>query len=870
MKKALIFIACLTFGFVYAQDYSQIITSHLNENRAQLGLQPQDIENLEVNSHSYSKSLSLENVYATQLINGIPVVNSLSSFAVKNGSVQYAKVAFVANANQKVNTTTPSISASQAIANASTALGITSPSGLQIIETVSSNSFIFNDGSISQENIPVKLVYELNDDNTIKLAWDLSIYYLDGSHYYSVRVDATSGNILSKNDWVVSCTFGERPHGHVNKKLFSGESVLFETTSTSANMTVDAAGGSVYRVFPVPIESPNHGIDQLVNDPADLIASPFGWHDTDGVAGPEFTITRGNNVVARDDIDANNTGGLSPDGGASLTFNFPYQFDTAPVNMLDAATTNLFYWNNIMHDVWYQYGFDEASGNFQDNNYGNGGNGNDFVDAQAQDGGGTNNANFSTPPDGGNGRMQMYLWSPSGPAGEPLTINNGPLMGDYFGVAATFGAPLPEDVPITSDLALVLDDNAGVSVDELDACDMITNGSDLDGKIVVIRRGECEFGFKMLAAENEGAVAVIMVNNVPDAPIAMGPGDVGDQVTIPGIMVSQADGDAIIAALQNGDTVNASLLNAGPYFIDGDLDNGIIAHEYGHGISNRLTGGPNAAGCLGNDEQMGEGWSDWFGLMLTMQATDTRNDINGIGTYATGQPTDGGGIREAPYSTDFSINDYTYDDIKGNVSVPHGVGFVWATMLWEMTWDLVDEYGFDADLYNGTGGNNIAMQLVIDGLKLQGCSPGYIDGRDAILEADMIANGGANECLIWEAFARRGLGFSATQGSSNNLFDGNEAFDLPNNCELSSGDRGSIDNIIIFPNPSNGQVNIRAVQNGGVAVATVYDINGRKMLVQDIDLSNTATLNATSLTIGVYILTINGDNYTHTAKLIIE
>ncbi|GEQ85146.1 peptidase M36 [Patiriisocius marinistellae] len=869
MKKALLLIACLTFGFIQAQDYSQIIKSYLGVNRSQLGLQPQDIENLNVNSHSFSKSLSAENVYVTQLINGIPVVNSISSFVIKGGEVNYAKVGFVVNANQKVNTTTASISASQAINSAASILGVSSPSGLQVLETVSSNSFIFNNGSISQDNIPVKLVYELNENNTLRLAWDLSIYYLDGSHYYSVRVDAISGDIISKNDWVVSCTFGERPHDHVKKQSFLGESVLFESNA----MEVTSAGGAVYRVFPLPTESPNHGTDQLVSDPANAVASPFGWHDNDGVAGAEFTITRGNNVIARDDIDGNNTGGLSPDGGATLTFDFPYQFDTAPVNMLDAATTNLFYWNNIMHDVWYQYGFDEASGNFQDNNYGNGGNGNDFVDAQAQDGGGTNNANFSTPPDGNNGRMQMFLWSPAGPAGDPLTINNGPLMGDYTGVPATFGAPLPEDIAITTDLALVVDDNAGASVDENDACDMITNGTDLDGKIVVIRRGECEFGFKILAAENEGAVAVIMVNNVPDAPIAMGPGDFGDQVTIPGIMVSQADGDAIIAALLNGDTVNGSLINAGPYNIDGDLDNGIIAHEYGHGISNRLTGGPSAAGCLGNEEQMGEGWSDWFGLMLTMQSTDTRTDINGIGTYATGEPTDGGGIREAPYSTDFSINDYTYDDIKGNVSVPHGVGFVWATMLWEMTWDLVDEYGFDADFYNGTGGNNIAMQLVIDGLKLQGCNPGYIDGRDAILEADLIANGGANQCLIWGAFARRGLGVSASQGSSNNLFDGTEAYDEPTtpNCLLANGDRGSIDdNIIIFPNPSNGQVNIRAVQNGGAAVATIYDINGRKMITQDIDLTSTATLNASSLSTGVYILTINGSDYTHTTKLIIE
>ena len=75
-----------------------------------------------------------------------------------------------------------------------------------------------------------------------------------------------------------------------------------------------------------------------------------------------------------------------------------------------AAVTNLFYWNNIIHDVMYLYGFDEASGNFQEDNEGTDGLGSDYVNAEAQDGSGTNNANFFTPADGSNPRMQMFLW----------------------------------------------------------------------------------------------------------------------------------------------------------------------------------------------------------------------------------------------------------------------------------------------------------------------------------------------------------------------------------------------------------------------------------------------------------------------------
>ncbi len=70
-----------------------------------------------------------------------------------------------------------------------------------------------------------------------------------------------------------------------------------------------------------------------------------------------------------------------------------------------------------------------------------------------------------------------------------------------------------------------------------------------------------------------------------------------------------------------------------------------------------------------------------------------------------------------------------------SISSPHGIGTVWATILWDMTWAFIDDYGFDDDIYNGTGGNNIALQLVMDGLKLQPCGTGFVDGRDAILAA---------------------------------------------------------------------------------------------------------------------------------------
>ena len=865
MKKLLYVLSFFMMTIASAQDFNESVSTYLTNNRSGLGLQTQDVSEFNVKSNSFSKSMNLDNVHVNQTYQGIEIFNSTSSFAIQNGTVLNASLSFTNEVAQKVNTTVPTTTAAAAVSSAAGAAGLPTPANLQLLETVGPNSFIFSNGNISLENIPVKLVYQTTVTNRLRLAWDLSIALRDGSHYYSMRIDAVTGEHLDTIDWVVSCNFDAASHTRVNHD--SGQSILFAAKAPSSPM----AFVGDYRVFPIPAESPNHGSDELLSDPSDPIASPFGWHDTNGVAGPEFTTTRGNNVLAQDDINGNNGNGASPDGGTSLVFDFPYDFTQQPVGYLDAATTNLFYLNNIMHDVWYRYGFDEASGNFQANNYGNPGNANDYVLADAQDGSGTNNANFGTPPDGSRPRMQMFLWDgATGPVADILEINNGPLAGIYSGVPAAFGGAIPA-TPLTEDLALVEDDNSTVSTDENDACDPITNGASLAGKIVVIRRGACEFGFKALAAENEGAIAVIMVNNVAGDAIVMAGGAVGASVTIPLFMISDVDGEALISELMAA-TVNGTISGANASLDrDGSLDNGIIGHEYGHGISNRLTGGPTNTSCLGNSEQMGEGWSDYVGMMITIEPGDEGTDARGIGTFATGNPITGGGIREAPYSTDFAVNDYTYADINGNVSVPHGVGFVWASMIWDMTWDLIDANGGTiGDVYGGTSGNNIAMQLVVDGMKLQACNPGFVDGRDAILEADLITNGGENQCLIWEAFARRGLGASATQGSSQSLSDGVEAFDLPPNCALGTSDAGTSINFSIYPNPSNGNINISSIVDAGDVTISIVDLNGRTVFTENVDLQSSVNINAESLKTGIYIVQINGDNYIHTAKLIIK
>ena len=132
-------------------------------------------------------------------------------------------------------------------------------------------------------------------------------------------------------------------------------------------------------------------------------------------------------------------------------------------------------------------------------------------------------------------------------------VNDGPLAGSHPAIAAAFG-PAFTTTLITADTVLVIDDNSGDSEDENDACDPITNGASLDGKIAIVRRGSCAFTVKVLAAQNEGAIGVIVVNNDGEA-IIMGGDD--PAITIPSLMVSDAVGEAIIA---EAGTVNVTMV----------------------------------------------------------------------------------------------------------------------------------------------------------------------------------------------------------------------------------------------------------------------------------------------------------------------
>lgn len=741
------------------------------------GLEATDIQQLLVSDMYQTQHNGVTHIYFQQSIDNIPIYNALTGVHIdKEGKTYEVGHRFIPQAHEKITSSSAMIKPAEALKSVAAHFDIQNASIIEKSAGVEhAAEAVFEGSNLSRTDIEVNRMFVLHNGE-LRLTYDLAIDRLENNDYWSVRVDAATGEVLDQHNWTTYCKFdhdhksscGEAHHEHHQR---------FQPVDDA----ISAAVSGSYRVFELPAESPNHGPHVLVTNPHIVEASPNGWHDVDGDGTADYTITRGNNVHAYPDLQDNDesTGG-EPDGGASLLFDYPYDGSLDPIDQLETAVVNLFYMSNMMHDISYLFGFDEVAGNFQQNNLGKGGRDGDYVRSEAQDGSGINNANFATPPDGGTGRMQMFLWNSGGEVFqvlEPLSIATGYETGE-----ADFGANILNDnVDVEAQIVQAFDGNRN---NPEYCCDDITNVEELEGKIAMIDRGGCFFDQKARNAEDAGAVAVLICNFDPSPQGMTGSGTVAAP-TIPVLMLGSNDCALIKAQLSTGVIGKIKTPEGNLVELDGDYDNGIIAHEYGHGISNRLTAGPAQAGCLGNAEQMGEGWSDFFSLITTVKEGDVGTTGRGIGTYAQRQAVEGSGIRPRPYSTDFAINELTYGFIKdgAQISQPHGIGTIWCTMLWDLYWAMAEEHGFDPDYSNMNAGNNMAIQLVMDGMKLQPCGPGFVDGRDAILKADTINYGGANSCLIWEVFARRGLGYYADQGSANSRSDGEENFESAPLCQ---------------------------------------------------------------------------------------
>lgn len=789
-----------TFTKTFAQSNGFSKTQALDlvaANAADIGLSGEDIKNILISDAYFDKIANANLVYIQQTYKGIPVYNSVKSLAFRNGKVMSAEGSFITKLGYKANIPTgqPEIGAGAAVAAAAKHVDRGISGTIAPINGSNGQKIEFPSYNVSQENITAKLLWVEAEDGKVYLSWQIKFLPVGTSDYWLINVDSKTGSVVNKHNLTVYDKWdkadnhaGSTNTGFAAHKENNNNKIIRQDENRGGTSTSAVSG--TYRVVAYPAESPEHpgGTPILVTDPYNNAGTgnpvaALGWH-SDGTT--DYDYTRGNNVWAKEDRSATN-GNPTPGAPAtsttslpSLTFDTPFDDATVPTSASNQkfAITQLFYWNNIMHDLIYQYGFDEVSGNFQNDNQGRGGLGNDYVNADAQDGSGTNNANFSTPDEGTKPRMQMYLFN-----ARPIRMCkvNSPASISEFKVSSESNVSTANKLvnvgPVTANVALygTVGNNFG--------CTALA-GTPLAGKIALIDQSStCTYPVKIKNAQLAGAVGVIMVKNTSGAPFSMTGTD--NTITIPAVMVTMADGLAMqTALLSGGEAVNVSLKPT--VQLDGDLDNGIVGHEYAHGISNRLTGGPSISSCLTNKEQMGEGWSDYYALMTTTnwqtaQITDGPKP-RPMGTYAFDDNITSDGIRIHPYSTSTTINPWTYGMLaSGTGGETHNIGEIWTTVLWDMTWALIQANGINPNLYNasGTGGNSIALKLVTEGMKLQACRPGFVDGRNGILKADTLLYNGQYSCIIWKAFANRGLGVKAKQGSSDIHTDQTSDFTLP-------------------------------------------------------------------------------------------
>ena len=452
MKKNILFLLFLIPFYAFSQSNREVIQQYLTTPSAKSIISNRDFNDWVIQSEGGTTTSGIQNCYVIQRYQGIEIFRAVSNFSLKNTKVIDVQKRIVDNVSQKVNATNPTLIATDALVKAYFHLGITTNTTFSVLDKLGSHKFRISNGTGTEEPVIGTLVYHQAKDNKLVLAWDFTIHTPIHDHLWSVRIDALNGKMLEKNDLVVSCSFHQEQAFSVTKK--SQIENLGATPKQIYTGPSSFVPGGAYRVIPFSFESPSHGPFQLISNPSDAKASPFGWHDINGQVGADYTITRGNNVWAKDDFKAANIDdGASPDGGVELIFDFPYGgTSVAASSYINAANTNLFYMNNVMHDVWYQYGFDEASGNFQENNYDRGGKAGDYVNAEAQDGStavppSLNNANFSSPVDGNRARMQMFLWN-RGPEIKPLIINSpSSLAGNYVATQNSF-SPGRIDLPI--------------------------------------------------------------------------------------------------------------------------------------------------------------------------------------------------------------------------------------------------------------------------------------------------------------------------------------------------------------------------------------------------------------------------------------
>ncbi|MFC7490229.1 MULTISPECIES: M36 family metallopeptidase [unclassified Knoellia] len=596
--------------------------AYLVENAAAFGVTAADITAMQHVSTNKIGDTSV--VMLRQTFGGVEAgIDGLVVVAVDNGSARYVSSTLApVRGKSAARRAAPSLSAEQALAKAAAnvgarATGITRGGAASKSKSKEAGwTALTAKGLVGEQT--AKLVAIPVPGGDARTAYQVVVRdHADSG--YSVYVDAAHGEVIARESLV------DFDSDNPRWKVFTGTPATdHSSTDTRVEWCWTTAAGCA----------------ETVANPA----SPKPW-DVDPATNLSTTTTSGNNAFSGERwLGVGTVNPATPKSDRNYVYPWTNQWSTSKCdpasytsgarNDIDAATTNLFAMHNRMHDWSYQLGFTESAWNFQRDNAGKGGVGNDPVLGFSQSGalaGARNNANFGTPPEGTSGYSNMYLWQP---------------------LAGAFYAPC----------------------------------------------------------------------------------------------------------------------------VDGDFDMSVIGHEYGHGISNRMAGGPNSGLSGLQAGAMGESWSDLMATEYLQEWGYVPVSATAIpmASYATGN--ENRGIR----NYNFSKSPLNYSNVGYDLTGPqvHADGEIWSATHSDIRSAFIGRYGAgDAALQRScaTGataatacpGNRRWMQLVFDAwLLMPSGSVSMVDARNAMLAADLLRFGGANQDILWNGFAGRGLGQGASSVNS--------------------------------------------------------------------------------------------------------
>jgi uncharacterized repeat protein (TIGR01451 family) len=633
-----------------------------------------------------------------------------------------------------------------------------------------------NDGSRLDAPLRVRPTYFRLPDALLP-AYYVEVQVRDGAHpetvdYYAYVIAATDLAVLYRHN--------QTAHASFTYRLFA--------ESGGNHMPYPAPTGR--NGFPSPTGVPDgYQAPFVTSNLVTLQNLPFSRNDP--WLAPGATRTNGNNVIAFANLVMPDGFGpvdpaecdvaVPPTGGdffactsAANAFDYTYDPTLAPnasKSQVMAAVTNLFYLNNWLHDWFYDAGFDEQWGNAQASNFSRGGLEGDAIRAQAQDASGTNNADMTTPADGESPRMRMFVYEYRFPMVDVMAPSA--IAGIKPAGVAKFGA---QAFDLTAHV---------VAAVPPEGCTALTNGAALAGKIALIDLEDdpqCAFTTKVKNAQAAGAAAVLLTDK--SSPVPGSASGTDATITIPALVIGSTD--ALAIASQPDGSVSVRLARAMGVARDGTMANDIIAHEWGHYISNRLIA--NANGLQTNQARgLGEGWGDFHAMLLLVKGADAAlpNNAAFSGTYAYGAYPDAGpdfapdllntafyyGERRYPYSRDLAKNPLTFKHIEDGVALPaapapflvagtnsevHKTGEVWASMLWQCYSNLLND---TARLTFAQAQDRMKNYLVA-GYKMTPANPTFVEARDALLSV-IGAQSSDDHALCMQGFASRGLGIGA-------------------------------------------------------------------------------------------------------------